>query len=313
MRSRLKWLALLSSVGMFLVLLMGALVTKTESGRGCGDDWPLCNGRFVPAYTIESLIEYSHRFVTGIEGLIVLAVFIGVWAYVRDRWDARVHSAGALFFTIVQAILGAMAVVWPQSPPVLALHFGVSLMAVASTFLLVLALWNWQGVKGERPGLGISYRPLPGEARISSGQKWLVWVVTIYCYCVVYLGAYVRHTDSSGGCSGWPLCNGEVIPELSGASGVAFLHRLGALLLIVLLIVLFYRLNGTHAGISRISVWGVLLGVLQILSGGLLVLSFGTDWYIFTSMLHSLLVTILFCILVYLCLAVYGLRKGEDR
>ena len=40
-----KWVAGLATVGMFLVLLMGATVTSTGSGEGCGRSWPLCNGR----------------------------------------------------------------------------------------------------------------------------------------------------------------------------------------------------------------------------------------------------------------------------
>lgn len=40
----LKWLSVASSLGMLLVLVGGALVTKTESGLGCGRSWPLCNG-----------------------------------------------------------------------------------------------------------------------------------------------------------------------------------------------------------------------------------------------------------------------------
>ncbi|UUZ84019.1 COX15/CtaA family protein [Paenibacillus sp. P26] len=126
-----------SAIGMFLILLMGTLVTKTDSGRGRGTDWPLCNGKFIPAYTIQSLIEYSHRFVTGIVGLILLATMILVFMYSR-RKDAKWYISGAMFFTVLQAILGAMAVIWPTSAPVLALHFGFSLLSFAFTLLLAL-------------------------------------------------------------------------------------------------------------------------------------------------------------------------------
>ena len=33
---------------MLLILLGGALVTKTESGMGCGRHWPGCNGQLIP-------------------------------------------------------------------------------------------------------------------------------------------------------------------------------------------------------------------------------------------------------------------------
>ena len=41
----LKWLSVLTTIGMIFILIGGALVTKTESGMGCGRSWPLCNGQ----------------------------------------------------------------------------------------------------------------------------------------------------------------------------------------------------------------------------------------------------------------------------
>jgi cytochrome c oxidase assembly protein subunit 15 len=105
-----KWLkgfSFASMYGMFLILVMGALVTKTESGRGCGDDWPLCNGKFVPAYTIDSIIEYSHRFVVGVVGIILLIAFILVWIFSK-RKDAKVFVSGAMFFTVLRCILASL-------------------------------------------------------------------------------------------------------------------------------------------------------------------------------------------------------------
>ncbi|MGN6031201.1 MAG: COX15/CtaA family protein, partial [Thermomicrobiales bacterium] len=65
-----KRLAIATAIGMFLVLMMGAGVTATGSGNGCGNDWPLCHGRLIPQDYLQSFIEYSHRFVTGIEGFL---------------------------------------------------------------------------------------------------------------------------------------------------------------------------------------------------------------------------------------------------
>lgn len=103
---KLKVLAYATCIGMFIVVLNGALVTKTGSGQGCGTDWPLCNGKFVPAYTIESMIEYSHRIVTGIVGILVLASFIFVYRFARDKRDAVMYSLLTLIFTVIQAIMG---------------------------------------------------------------------------------------------------------------------------------------------------------------------------------------------------------------
>ena len=52
------------------------------------------------------------------------------------------YASGALIFTIVQAILGAMAVMWETSSAVMALHFGFSLLAFTFTLLVVLRVWR---------------------------------------------------------------------------------------------------------------------------------------------------------------------------
>src|SRR5271170_5967674 len=50
-----------------LVILWGALVRATESGAGCGNNWPLCNGVAIPVSpTLHTIIEFTHRqMVTG--------------------------------------------------------------------------------------------------------------------------------------------------------------------------------------------------------------------------------------------------------
>src|ERR1041385_4513578 len=111
---------------MFLVLVMGATVTNTGSAEGCGRSWPLCNGQFVPEFTVSTAIEYSHRAVTGLEGLLVVALtaaMLRLWRTDREPVVLALLMFGTL---VLQAGLGAGAVLVPQSPLLLATHFGVS-------------------------------------------------------------------------------------------------------------------------------------------------------------------------------------------
>ncbi|MEX2460117.1 MAG: COX15/CtaA family protein [Paenibacillaceae bacterium] len=298
MRILLNRLAWITCIGMFLVVIMGTLVTKTGSRAGCGKDWPLCNGKFIPDYTLSSIIEYSHRFVTGIEGLLVLGVFMLVYKKFRQR-DAFIYASSALFFTIVQAALGAFAVVWPQSAPVLALHFGISLLAFVSTLLLSLVLQNKKLTVGDR------ITDLSQKA-LSNGFRSLVWFTWCYCYVVVYVGAFVRHTKSSGGCVGWPLCNGELVPEITGAQGIVFIHRLTALILFIVIAVIAYRVKDIKQGdlIRSVSLWCFYLVLLQVLSGAFVTYSLHTDWYLTAGMIHALFITFLFGALSYLAILV---------
>ncbi|GBF73306.1 cytochrome Caa3 oxidase [Paenibacillus sp. 598K] len=300
---RFRVLIIAACIGMLIVLLAGALVTNTDSGRGCGDDWPLCHGKFIPAYTLESMLEYSHRVVSAIVGFLVLAVFIITLTKHRREGEPVFYASSALFFTILQALLGAAAVKWPQSPPVMALHFGFSLLAFASTMLLVI--WAYRMKRGS----AVAYH----RAELPRSLYKLTWAIFGYIYIVVYIGAYIRHTKSAGGCSGWPLCNGELIPEMSGAAGLVFVHRVAALIIFLLIAVLAYRIYrepAAHAGLKRTAAWTFGLVLTQVLSGALVTATLGYDQvYIFTSLLHNVIISILFALLAELAIRTWKLRR----
>ncbi|MGO4546602.1 heme A synthase [Paenibacillus sp. 2TAB23] len=303
---RFRALAIAACIGMLLVLLGGALVTNTDSGRGCGDDWPLCHGKFVPAYTIESLIEYSHRLITGFEGLLVLATVIAlILKFRKDKASYKeplFYAGGALLFTIIQALMGAAAVMWPQSPPIMAIHFGISLVAFAATLLLVI--WT--------------FRVKNGPAKLFTVPRSIfprVLATAIYSYVVIYLGAFIRHTESGGGCLGWPLCNGEIVPEINGATGAVFIHRVAALVLAISLAGLYLHIRKVSeggAGLTKHAGWTLGLVITQIFSGALLTITItNTDWFLFTNLLHNLIVTGLFGLLMDILVRSWRLREGK--
>jgi cytochrome c oxidase assembly protein subunit 15 len=299
----IKWLTWVTCLGMFLVLIAGVTVTKTDSGRGCGGGagFPLCNGKFIPAYTLESIIEYSHRAITGVEGILVLMTFVAIYRKFGRRNEAFFYASGALLFTIVQAILGAMAVIWETSSAVMALHFGFSLLAFTFTLLIVLRIWR-----------NTDIGQMTVSAHVQPFYRKLVWSTTIYTYVVVYIGAFVRHTDSAGGCSGWPLCNGEVIPELSGSTGIAFIHRLAAMLVFLLIVwitILGSRRYNQPQEISRLSILALILTISQVLSGAWVTnVLYSENMYVFAGLVHTMIIAALFAVLSYMCIRTWQLR-----
>ncbi|MFC0211332.1 heme A synthase [Paenibacillus chartarius] len=302
----LKWSAYGSAIVMFIVVLMGALVTKTDSGLGCGREWPLCNGKFVPEYTISTMIEYSHRAVTGVIVLLLLAAAILVWR-VDKRRDAKRFVGGAIFFTFLQAVLGAMAVVWPQSPLILASHFGLSLLAFACTLLLAM-LYTRRGQTAAKEEAVRPSMPSPPLFRAA------VWLSTVYSLVVIYLGAYVRHMKSTGGCLGWPLCNGELIPELSGATGIVFMHRVAAALLFIVLLLLFQMARRSFPAEHRLTANArnaFILVTLQVISGAFVTWTVGiSGWGLLAALAHTVLVCGLFGVLSYLCVATLSSQRA---
>jgi heme A synthase len=90
------------------VILWGALVRATGSGAGCGSHWPLCNGEVIPlAPSVETRIEFTHRLMSGVDGLLVLLLVIWAWRAFGKGHPVRFGAALSLLFIISESLVGA--------------------------------------------------------------------------------------------------------------------------------------------------------------------------------------------------------------
>jgi cytochrome c oxidase assembly protein subunit 15 len=278
----IRRLSVAASLGMFLVLLMGAAVTSTGSSQGCGQSWPLCNGRFVPELAFTAMVEYSHRAVTGVVGLLVAALSVSSWLIWRRHREIRVLAALMMGFLFLQSGLGAWAVLYPQTPAVLALHFGISLVSFASVVLTMSFVHRVDSTEAR------------GEADVPTWFRRGAWAAICYVYLVVYLGAYIRHTHASLACLDWPLCNGSLFPGFAGSVGVVFLHRVaavGAVLLLGWLALAARGLRHSRPDLARWSHISFGLVVVQVASGAAVV--FG-QLALATTLVHGGVMALLF-------------------
>ena len=114
-----------------VVILFGAWVRITGSGNGCGSHWPACNGALVPPAPAENtLIEYTHRLMSGLS--VLFALTLVVWARRLGRPVFRAALL-ALLFLIVEAGLGALLV---------KAHLVVNDASVARALVVALHLAN---------------------------------------------------------------------------------------------------------------------------------------------------------------------------
>ncbi len=91
-----------------LVVLWGAYVRASGSGAGCGSHWPLCNGEVVPvAPRIETIIEFTHRMMSGVALVGVIALWL--WSRASFARGSRVRrmALASFVFLIAEALLGA--------------------------------------------------------------------------------------------------------------------------------------------------------------------------------------------------------------
>ncbi|MGI8968176.1 MAG: COX15/CtaA family protein [Chloroflexota bacterium] len=296
MNRAVKILGVVTTIGMFLVLVAGATVTNTGSEHGCGRSWPLCHGQLVPHFAVTTMIEFIHRVDAAVETVLILLFAAGVLYLYRRRIEMRVLVILMVVFLFLQAGLGAWAVMEPTEAAVLALHFGVSLVAFASVLLTTILLFEIDGSERLRA------LPLPRSYR------WAVWGLAIYTYAVVYSGAYVRHTNADDGCTGWPRCNGAFLPGLHGKVTSNFGHRVGAGLLtlaVIALVLWTARLRAERPDLFRGSLF-VLAGVsAQALAGAAVA---WTNMDLFAALAHAATVGLMFGALTYMCIHVLALN-----
>lgn len=302
----LKWLSVVSSIGMIFILLGGALVTKTGSADGCGNSWPLCNGQLFPTeLTPELMIEYSHRLVSTIIGATVLLLVILSWLYIGHVRETKFLATMSLFFLVLQGLIGAAAVVWGQSDFILALHFGISLISFASIFLLTLLIFE------------IDKKFDASHLHLQKSHRIQIYTLTIFTLIVVYTGALVRHVQANLVCKSWPFCSNNApfaFGDFNFYQWVQMGHRLLAGILFIWTIILMITLI-KHYRANRVIVWGwsIAAGLisLQVAFGALIIF---TKLNIWIALFHALFITLFFGLQSYFILLAYrSYRKAYAR
>jgi len=286
---------------MLFVLIGGALVTKTDSGDGCGESWPLCHGQLIPEeITFELVVELSHRVVSGGVGILVLILSIWAWKAIGHIRETKFLAFISFFFLVLQGLIGAAAVMWGQSDVVLALHFGISLISFASVLLLTLLIFE------------VDKKFDASSLVIDPKLRMHFYALTIYSLVVVYSGALVRHIGASLACPDWPVCTYNNIGFPTQIhEWVQMGHRMLAGLLVLWIVWLAVNI-AKHYRHQRVLYygWNIVLGlaILQVISGAVVVF---TRLNLFVSLAHALFISCLFGVLSYFILLSSRSKKNE--
>lgn len=285
---------------MVWVQLGGALVTKTGSADGCGTDWPLCHGALLPKnLPIETIIELSHRAVSGLSLLVVLWLVITSWKHIGHIKEVKPLCSISVGFLLLQALIGAAAVMWQQNDYILALHFGISLISFSSVFVLTLIIFD----------LDQKY-----EANIVHIQKplqLLTWIMAGIIYVAIYTGALVRHTESSLAYGAWPLPFNDLMPH-DMHDWVQLSHRILAFIAFITVMIVYIHAIKNYPNIRTIRYGytaSFILIILQVVTGALSVI---TNVNLIIALLHALFITLLFGMISYFLLLILRSNRGEQ-
>jgi heme a synthase len=219
-------LCLATCLVVFGLIVLGGVVRATESGLGC-PDWPRCHGSFIPQGDKHTLIEYSHRLVASVAGLMIFAIAIWAWRAFRENRAILVPALALVFLVLFQGVLGGITVVNELPAEVSAVHLGIALVLFAVLIVLTAAAF----AEGRpMPRLQVS----PTLSRLAAAALGLTLVLMV-------VGSYIAGAGYGLACAGWPLCNEQVVPSVNAFSVQSnFIHRLLALLLGLLLVALLF-------------------------------------------------------------------------
>jgi heme A synthase len=168
------------------VILFGAVVRITGSGAGCGQHWPSCNGEVAHLpRSLETGIELTHRVTSGLALVgVILVVVLSFRAYPKGHLVRRA-SGWALVFMLVEALIGAVLVLFALVANNASLGRAVVMPAhLVSTYALTAALY-----------LTLARRPSPPPARMSGAWR-LFWLGTAVLVVISGTGALTALGDT---------------------------------------------------------------------------------------------------------------------
>ncbi|EJY57228.1 cytochrome oxidase assembly [Alicyclobacillus hesperidum URH17-3-68] len=292
---------ILASVQNFVVNSIGFLDAYTGSAFGCGHQWFECNGRWIPVIqSLQTFIEFSHR--VGVPILTILLLVAAVSSIMRyRRWrEISLFVGLSIFFVLLEAVLGGLAVVYNEPASVIATHFGVSLLAFASTVLLTIYVRRAERVYGTYLASG-ERKPLR-DAAPSRGFQWFAWLGLPLIYLAMYVGAYISSSGAGDAFRGFPFPDESGIDNFHHARLLDWTHRSIAMILVIWMVALVartYRTRRDRPDLYRGAWFAMIFVVLQAFSGVYLVLSHVS---IQAFMLHVSIVTGLFVSLCYVAI-----------
>src|SRR5258705_13165045 len=151
-------LAVATALCAYLQIALGGVVRVSDSGLGC-PDWPLCHGRPYPPADVHAIIEYSHRAVGTLTGILIIATVLLAWAIFRHRRPAVAWLATASLIGVVgEGVLGGVVVANELTPWLVLIHLGLAMVILG--FPVAPALMAMP----ESPGVAETRVPPPAPA-----------------------------------------------------------------------------------------------------------------------------------------------------
>lgn len=277
-----------------VVVILGAYTRLADAGLGC-PDWPGCYGQLIvpnaedgtiiegyerPLEVAKGWKEMIHRYAAASLGLLIFVIvffaFKGVPQY-RQHLGLPIFTA---FFVVLQGLFGMWTVT-------LMVHPGIVTTHLIGGFLTTILL-TWMLLNQSRPTLTFQ--------RISTKHKLLIILTLIVLIIQIALGGWTSTNYAALACGEeFPTCLGSYWPDVdyhgatywgpigsehdyeygvlenSARAGIQMIHRIGAVITLIVTISMIYSLKGytnlkpNLIMIATLLTTQVALGILNVL------------------------------------------------
>ena len=223
-----KRIALIATILTLCVVVLGAYVRLSDAGLGC-PDWPGCYGTLTvpqsagaledahaiypeaPVETAKAWKEMIHRYLAGILGLFVFALFIQGW---RERQQIKVTPWMPTLLTAVvgfQAVLGMWTVTMLLKPAIVTMHLMGGMTTLAMLTWIAHRHWGF----------------ISANFLTSSRTQLFVRTALIVLAIQIFLGGWTSTNYAALACTDFPTCHGAWVPDMDFANAFHWFRELG--------------------------------------------------------------------------------------
>ena len=260
-------LAMIAALITFCVIVLGAWVRLSHAGLGC-PDWPGCYGQLTwpdavaeiesanqafperPVEAGKAWREMVHRYLAGTLMLLVFAMGFLAWRGPAQYRRFRALTTVLVLLIIFQALLGMWTVTLKLKPIIVMAH----LLGGLTSFSLILWLFFSSRSKFmEKPSMGVRR------------MRESIIVAILVLGLQIALGGWTSANYAALACPDFPTCGGQWLPDTNFREGfilwrevgvnyegglldqesrvaIHLAHRIGAIVTLLVLITLAFRL-----------------------------------------------------------------------
>jgi protoheme IX farnesyltransferase len=198
--TRVYRFALATVLATVALIVLGSIARLHPAGSGCGNDWPRCNGGWLPALAWEPLVEYIHRGVA--LAVVILAVATALMAFRTPGTSRRVRGLATvgIITILIQSVVGGLAALWGAPLGIAVIHLTMAMLFLAFAVATLAAAASMRGNPAWLAHLG--------RAPSLSADRPFAIVASLGAAIALSLLLFGASTSATGAfsCATWPLC-----------------------------------------------------------------------------------------------------------